>query len=38
MFQSIDEARDVTAIARRIARLLLLSKDLDANYRRVASQ
>ncbi|MCS6839438.1 MAG: hypothetical protein NZ701_01520, partial [Roseiflexus sp.] len=35
---TIDEAREVTAIARRIARLLLLSKDLDANYRRVASQ
>jgi hypothetical protein len=32
---SIDEAREVQAIARRIAALLLLGPQLDANYRAV---
>lgn len=35
---TIDEAREATAIARRIAALLLIGEDLDANYRRVAFQ
>ena len=34
---SPDEAREVTAIARRIAALLLLAPQLDANYRAVAA-
>ncbi|MCS7079162.1 MAG: N-6 DNA methylase [Chloracidobacterium sp.] len=33
---TIDEAREVTAVARRIAALLLLSEALDANYRKNA--
>jgi hypothetical protein len=32
-----EEAREVTAIARRIAALLLLAPQLDANYRAVAA-
>lgn len=32
---TIDEAREATSIARRIAALLLMAEDLDANYRRV---
>lgn len=34
---TIDEAREATAITRRIAALLLLSDNLDKNYRRVVS-
>lgn len=32
---SVDEAREVTNIARRIAAILLLEPELDANYERV---
>jgi hypothetical protein len=32
-----DEAREVTQMARRIAALLLLQPELDANYQRVKS-
>ena len=32
---SLDEIREVTAIARRIAAILLLEPELDANYERV---
>ncbi len=31
---TVDEVAHVTAVARRIAALLLLGPDLDANYRR----
>ena len=31
---TVDEVGDVTAVAGRIAALLLLGPDLDANYRR----
>jgi hypothetical protein len=33
----VDEAREVTQIARRIAAILLLEPELDTNYRAVAA-
>jgi hypothetical protein len=35
---TVDEAAHVTAVARRIAALLLLGPELDANYRRTKAE